>query len=184
MQAVSLFSSRAAALVSRVSQLRRSTLERVCTPFTKSEEKRGCSQSTWGVFRLLPIVLVKKHLMLKAVLVFCQKSAEIMLIFLKSARGLQKNAHFFPIFINVEYYIFQIFSYSFQQQNGRIRSRAISALGGWLLLLLDDNLDDAILERVWTGFLEGNRWPIKPIPQASSAPLTKMRAKCGFGRHK
>ena len=75
-------------------------------------------------------MLVKKHLMPKAVLVFCQKSAEIMLIFLKSARVLQKNAHFFPIFINVEYYIFQIFSYSFQQQNGRIRSRAISALGG------------------------------------------------------
>ena len=45
-------------------------------------------------------------------------------------------------------------------------------------------MNDAILERVWwTGFLEGNRWPIKPIPQASSAPLTKMRAKCGFGRH-
>ena len=50
---------------------------------------------------------------------------------------------------------------------------------GWLPLFLDDNVDDAILERVWwTGFLEGNRWPIKPIPQASSAPLTKMRAKC------
>ena len=48
---------------------------------------------------------------------------------------------------------------------------------------LDDNVDDAILERVWwTGFLEGNRWPIKPIPQSSSAPLNKMRAKCGFGR--
>ena len=47
--------------------------------------------------------------MLKAVLVFCQKSAKIMLIFLKSARGLHKNAHFFPIFLNIEYYIFQIF---------------------------------------------------------------------------
>ena len=33
-----LFSSRAAALVSRVSRLRRS-LERACTPLTKSEEK-------------------------------------------------------------------------------------------------------------------------------------------------
>ena len=55
--------------------------------------------------------------MLKAVLVFCQKSAKIMLIFLKSAHGLHKNAHFFPIFLNIEYYIFQIFSYIFQQQN-------------------------------------------------------------------
>ena len=55
--------------------------------------------------------------MLKAVLVFCQKSAKIMLFFLKSARGLHKNAHFFPIFLNIEYYIFQIFSYIFQQQN-------------------------------------------------------------------
>ena len=53
-----------------------------------------------------------------------------MLIFLKSARGLHKNAHFFPIFLNVEYYIFQIFSYIFQQQNGRVRSRAFSALAG------------------------------------------------------
>ena len=51
-----------------------------------------------------------------------------MLIFLKSARGLHKNAHFFPIFLNIEYYIFQIFSYIFQQQIGRVRSRAISAL--------------------------------------------------------
>ena len=97
-----------------------------------------------------------------------------MLMFLKSARGLLKNAHFFSDFLNIEYYIFQIFSYIFQQQNGGVRSRAISALAGWLPLL----------ERVWTGFLEGNRWPIKPIPQASSAPLTKMRTKCGFGRHK
>ena len=41
-----------------------------------------------------------------------------MLIFLKSARGLHKNAHFFPIFLNIEYKIFQIFSYIiFQQQN-------------------------------------------------------------------
>ena len=55
--------------------------------------------------------------MLKAVLVFCQKSAKIVLVFLKSACGLHKNAHFFPIFLNIEYYIFQIFSYIFQQQN-------------------------------------------------------------------
>ena len=55
--------------------------------------------------------------MLKAVLVFCQKSAKIMLIFFKSARGLHKNAQFFPIFLNIEYYIFQIFTYIFQQQN-------------------------------------------------------------------
>ena len=55
--------------------------------------------------------------MLKAVLVFCQKSAKIVLVFLKSACGLHKNAHSFPIFLNIEYYIFQIFSYIFQQQN-------------------------------------------------------------------
>jgi len=36
--------------------------------------------------------------MLKAVLVFCQKSAKIMLTFLKSADGLQKNAHFSAFF--------------------------------------------------------------------------------------
>ena len=59
--------------------------------------------------------------MLKAVLAFCQKSAKIMLIFLKSARGLHKNAHFFPIFLNIEYKIFQIFSYIFQQQNVMIK---------------------------------------------------------------
>ena len=98
--------------------------------------------------------------------------------------GYIKMLTFFPIFLNIEYYIFQIFSYIFQQQNGRVRFPAISALAGRLPLLLDDNVDDAILERAWTEFLEGNRWPIKPIPQASSAPLTKMRVKCGFGRHK
>ena len=65
---------------------------------------------------------------LKQCLFFAKKNAKIMLIFLKSARGLHKNAHFFPIFLNIEYYIFQIFSYIFQQQNGRVRSRAISAL--------------------------------------------------------
>lgn len=36
-----------------------------------------------------------------------------MLIFLKSARGLHKNAHFFPTFLNIEYYIFQIFQLNF-----------------------------------------------------------------------
>ena len=39
MQAVSRFSSQAAALVSHVSRLRRSTLSRACTPLTKTEEK-------------------------------------------------------------------------------------------------------------------------------------------------
>ena len=48
--------------------------------------------------RLLPKVLVKKALNAKRSARFCQKSAKIMLIFLKSARGLHKNAHFFPIF--------------------------------------------------------------------------------------
>lgn len=37
--------------------------------------------------------------MLKAVLVFCQKSAKKVLVFLKSARGLHKNAHFFSDFL-------------------------------------------------------------------------------------
>ena len=49
--------------------------------------------------RLISIVVVKKSIKcLKQCLFFCQKSAKIMLIFLKSARGLHKNAHFFPIF--------------------------------------------------------------------------------------
>ena len=132
--------------------------------------------------RLLPIVLVKKALnCLKQYFFFCQKSAKITLIFLKSTRGLHKNAHFFPIFLNVEYSYSFIF---FPLIDGRVRSRVIFALAGWLPLFLDDNLVDAILKRVWwTGFLEGNRWPIKPIPQASSAPLAKMRAKCSFRRH-
>ena len=71
--------------------------------------------------------------MLKAVLVFGKKNAKIMLFFKKkkkSARWLHENAHFFPIFSNIEYYIFQIFSHIFPQQNGRVRSRAISALAG------------------------------------------------------
>ena len=38
-RAVSLFSTRAAALISRISWLRRSTPVRVCTLVTKSEEK-------------------------------------------------------------------------------------------------------------------------------------------------
>ena len=54
---------------------------------------------------------------LKAVLVFCQKSAKIMLIFFKVLVGLHKNADFFRFFLNIEYFIFQIFSYIFQQQN-------------------------------------------------------------------
>ena len=33
------------------------------------------------------------------------KSSKIILIFLKSARGLHKNVHFFPKFLNREYYI-------------------------------------------------------------------------------
>ena len=79
-------------------------------------------------------------------------------IFYKISRGLHKNAHFFPDFL-----LFSLID----------GSRAISALASWLPLSLDDNVDDAILEGVWwTGFLEGNRWPIKPISQASSAPLT------------
>ena len=56
--------------------------------------------------------------MLKAVLVFCQKSAKIMLIFFKKVLvGYIKMVTFFPMFLNIEYYIFQIFSCIFQQQN-------------------------------------------------------------------
>ena len=55
--------------------------------------------------------------MLKAVLVFCQKSAKIMLIFLKSACGLQKKCSLFPPFSIIEHYIFQIFTCIFHQQN-------------------------------------------------------------------
>ena len=48
MRSVSLFSSRAATLVSRVSRLGCSTLARACTPLTRLnlEETRGCLQST------------------------------------------------------------------------------------------------------------------------------------------
>ena len=48
MRSVSLFSSRAATLVSRVSRLGRSTLARACTPLTRLNLKktRGCLQST------------------------------------------------------------------------------------------------------------------------------------------
>ena len=49
-----------------------------------------------------------------------------MLIFLRSARGLHKNAHFFPNFLNIEYKIFQIFSYIFQQENVTINVFSIS----------------------------------------------------------
>ncbi len=100
-----------------------------------------------------------------------------MLIFLKSARGLHKNAHFFPMFFASQFPLVLFFPLI----DGRVRSRAISALAGWLPLFLDDNVDDVILERVWwTEFLEGNHWRIKPIikpiPQAFLAPLTKMRS--------
>ena len=48
MRSVSLFSSRAATLVSRVSRLGRSTLARACTPLTRLnlDKTRGCLQST------------------------------------------------------------------------------------------------------------------------------------------
>ena len=48
MRSVSLFSSRAATLVSRVSRLGCSTLARACTPLTRLnlEKTRGCLQST------------------------------------------------------------------------------------------------------------------------------------------
>ena len=38
-----------------------------------------------------------------------------MLIFLKSACGLQKNAYFFRLFLIIEHYIFQIFTCIFDQ---------------------------------------------------------------------
>ena len=65
--------------------------------------------------------------------------------------------------------------------DGRVRSRAISALLGWLPLLL---VDDAILERVWL-IMGSRRQPLtyQTYSPASSAPLTKMSAKCGFGQH-
>ena len=67
-----------------------------------------------------------------------------MLIFLKSARGLHKNAHFFPIFLNIEYSYSLIFSTDWWQ------STLSSYLClRWLTLFLDDNVDEAILERVW-----------------------------------
>ena len=59
---------------------------------------RGCSL-TWLRSRLLPKLLVKKALNAKSsACFFCQKSAKIMLVFLKSAYGLQKNAHSFRLF--------------------------------------------------------------------------------------
>ena len=52
-----------------------------------------------GLGRLLPKVLVKKALnALKAVLVFCQKSAKIMLIFLKVLVGYKKMLTFSDFF--------------------------------------------------------------------------------------
>ena len=77
-------------------------------------------------------MLVKKALSAESSACFWQKKkAKIMLFFLKkSSRWLHENALFFSIFLNIEYYIFQIFSHIFPQQNGRVRSRAISALAG------------------------------------------------------
>ena len=88
-----------------------------------------------------------------------------MLIFLKSALGLHKYAHFFPILLHFS--DFQL-HFSTTKWQSTLSSYLWSALAGWLPLLLDDNVGDAILDRVCTGCLEGNRWPIKPIPQASS----------------
>ena len=66
------------------------------------------------MYRLLPIVLAKRALtVLKAVLDFCQKSAKIMLIFLKSARGLHKNAHFFGVFVKHRIFHFSDFQLHF-----------------------------------------------------------------------
>ena len=113
--------------------------------------------------------------MFKAVLVFCQKSAKIMLIFLKSARGLHKNAHFFPIFLSIEYSYSLIFSTDWWQ------STLSSYLClGWLTSIVPRwqrewrRLGTSVMNWV-SRTVEGNHWPIKPIPQASSAPLTKMR---------
>ena len=43
-----------------------------------------------------------------------------MLIFLKSACGLQKKCLLFPPFLIIEHYIFQIFTRIFHQQNATI----------------------------------------------------------------
>ena len=52
-----------------------------------------------------------------------------MLIFLKSARGLHKNAHLFPIFLNIEYYIFR-FSVTFF--NNKMAEYALELSLPWL----------------------------------------------------
>ena len=57
LRAVSLFSSQAAALVSRVSRLRRSTLARACTPLTKSKENEMLCLSAFELYsRWVPLV--------------------------------------------------------------------------------------------------------------------------------
>ena len=124
--------------------------------------------------------------MLKAVLVFCQKSAKIMLIFLKSACGLQKVLTFSAIFDHrtlhfsdfhlhfsstksspcgycwIRSCMLMFFASQFPLVlffpliDGRVRCRAISALLGWLPLLL---VDDAILERVWW-IMDSRRQPL------------------------
>ena len=47
------------------------------------------------------------------------------------------------------------------------------------------SVDDAILERVWW-IMDSRRPPLtyQTYSPASSAPLTEMSAKCGFGQHK
>ena len=68
--------------------------------------------------------------------------------------------------------------------DGRVRSRAISALAGGLPLFLDDNVDDVTLEQVWwTGFLEGpttDLWNLFPRPPRL---LWRKWGLGGFGRH-
>ena len=107
--------------------------------------------------------------MLRAVLVFCQKSAKIMLIFFKSTRGLHKNAHFFPIFLNIKYSHSLIFSTDWWQ------STFSSYLClGWLTSIVPRwqrewrHLGTSVMDWV------SRRQPLtyQTYPQASSAPLT------------
>ena len=56
--------------------------------------------------------------MLKGSACFLAKIAKVMLIFFsKVLVGYVKRLTFFRFFLNIEYYILQIFSYIFQQQN-------------------------------------------------------------------
>ncbi len=75
--------------------------------------------------------------MLKEVLVFCQKSDKIMLFFLKVLVGYIRMLTFSDFFKHriLHFLDFQL-HFSF------------SALAGCRPLFLDDNVDDAILERV------------------------------------